>query len=388
MRVIISLWFGMIVIGLGLAWIKLDDLERGQVKTFIAGIYPSLSEAVVAVIAAYGDDDRSEELSPTASPTPEQTAKQAINHTQHFVARPDACKPVPSRERVLREQVYRWQDGDGVTHFSDQKPASPAVTKLSRIAVEKLDYFNAKFNRNQSTMSADTFLRIQSGVTLIYRILTDVIGVEQSRHIALNMRFIDSKEAFHQHRLLVAPDTSPNATGFYSTATNESVIYSGMGDRITEKIALHEATHAIVAAMFGTTTPTWLNEGLASYLEELEIKGDQARRVGHDRRRLEIVRQASVPDLASLLYTSHTQWYSAASLENNYAFSWSVVRFMMSDKRSIGILGGMLNELAKGQCLEIDARAHINRRYPGGFIAFEADWQRWLHHGMEGVQSF
>ena len=100
------------------------------------------------------------------------------------------------------------------------------------------------------------------------------------------------------------------------------------------------------------------------------------------------MRTATAPRLSELLEYSHSEWYNETSLDINFAFSWSVVRYMMSDRRYIKILSGVLNRLAAGKCLEIDVLTHINRDYLGGVVAFEHSWHRWLRSGKEGVQVF
>ena len=131
-----------------------------------------------------------------------------------------------------------------------------------------------------------------------------------------------------------------------------------------------------------------MNEGLTAYMEEIEIQGCQARKVGHDPKRLNTMRTAEAPRLSKLLIYSRSEWYNEKSLINNFAFSWSVIRFMISDRRYTVVLGSMLNTLAEGKCTRIDILQTLEKNVAGGVVAFERSWYRWLKSGKEGVQVF
>ena len=303
------------------------------------------------------------------------------------ISKPGSCKPAPSRKRERVQQVFKWVDENGVTQYSSSAPAS-ASGSVRALSYGKDDYFSLNIDTSLSRLSGDTVSRMQAGVTLIYRMLVDVVGVSELQHIHLNVKLVDDRGLFDSYRNKVAPGSSATTTGFYQGSTNESVIYSGMGAVVTTKIMLHESTHAIAAAMFGDTTPVWLNEGLASYMEELEIQGSQTRRVGHDPGKLRTIRMKNTPFLSELLGYDRTDWYNHDRLQDNYAFSWSVVRYMMSNSNGIGLLRSMLTRLAAGDCVVLAPQEHIDSHYPGGFKAFDAGWKRWVKRGREGVQVF
>jgi len=102
----------------------------------------------------------------------------------------------------------------------------------------------------------------------------------------------------------------------------------------------HELTHHL-SAYFLQRQPHWLSEGIASYLETIEISDDgQQAVVGHSHPRLLSVSPARVQELFA--------WNEdAVDLTRLYAGSWLLVHWMMN--RKLAEFGDLQQRLIKGE---------------------------------------
>lgn len=372
-----------------LAWSLSKSSGQNAIKLYVSDAY----RHVIGIIEPFihQDEQQRAEFIPKITSIPKDRLRPdspVIFNGSHKSRTFLDCTAPPSRKRDTQGAVYKWTGQNGRLNISNIKPKDPVKDLRIIRTVEKDDFFTLKIDRQYSKLSTTQLRKVESGVTLIYRLLIDIIGVKEVRHINLNLTFIDNKSQFERYKSKVSSTLSASATGFYNNVRNEAVVYSGMGKKITARIALHEATHAIISAMFGTTTPAWLNEGLASYMEEIEVQGTQTRRVGHDPMRVKNMRTLPTPHLNTFLNYSREEWYRESELDRNYAFSWGVVRYLMSSKNGIRVLQEILNRLMDNNCAKIDSIEHINHKYAGGISSFEKGWNRWIKESKIGTQVF
>ncbi|MEW6325822.1 MAG: tetratricopeptide repeat protein, partial [Nitrospirota bacterium] len=92
------------------------------------------------------------------------------------------------------------------------------------------------------------------------------------------------------------------------------------------KVIYHEYTHLVVRELAGDRTPTWLNEGLAVYLEHLASGNLEAARGAADRPGLRLTRSAlrPLPSLHGSFLGYSTEQAAAA-----YAQSYDAARFLI-----------------------------------------------------------
>ena len=61
-----------------------------------------------------------------------------------------------------------------------------------------------------------------------------------------------------------------------------------------------------------------------------------------------------------------------------YALSWSLVHFLLQTPEGRGALGFTLQQASTHSCGSYDASRFLAQAYPGGGVALQRDWARWL----------
>mgnify|MGYP002713164493 CR=1 FL=1 len=181
--------------------------------------------------------------------------------------------------------IYRWVDDKGRVHFSDKEPGAQVNSEQMSVHYQnKKRYFNLEIIEDTSSLPAFTRDKVSADVRQIYGILSRDMALDHLRRVLLNVRIIESQDAFQDYRAKVAPQISTKS-GFYIGKGNEAVIFQGDNDERMLAVVRHEATHVIVAGLYGYS-PVWFNEGLAEYFEHMQLSGQlrQVQPVGYHRR--------------------------------------------------------------------------------------------------------
>ncbi len=318
-----------------------------------------------------------------------QTAHQKTQDkkaTYSEADRPIICGRVKSDVIDHQYNVYEWLDTKGHLQISDTPPSSGySNLRLRELYIE--NFFTLSIDNRFAKLPAFTQDNIQAGVTKTYKTLSDVIKVAQLRKIDLKLKFINDKNQFHAYRRQVAPGSNNKATGFYSPRLNQSTIWA-VGDKnhIT-RIALHESSHAIVAAMFGDI-PIWLNEGMAGFFEKMVITGAQTYSFATNDEHLQLLRRSRLPPLQAHFNQSHAQWNNPQNSGLNYAIDWSLFFYLMINSERRQFLKSMLDQMALNYCQKFDTTQYINNHYHGGIQQLENDWKKWLKTTPSGTITF
>lgn len=317
----------------------------------------------------------------------EYTSKPQTNSPeQREPDRPIICGRVKSEEIDHRYRVYEWQDDNGQTQISDKPPTQNySALRAQTLYVE--NFFDLSLDSSQAQLPAFLQNHIQAGVTKTYKTFSDVIKVAQLKKIHLNLKFISDKNQFHAYRMQVAPDSSSKATGFYTSRLNQSTIWAVGDKHHMTRITLHEATHAMVAAMFGDI-PIWLNEGMAGFFEKMVITGEQTYTFATNDEHLQLLRHSRLPSLRSHFAQTHADWNHINNSDLNYAIDWSLIFYLMSRSDGRQFLRYMLDDMAVNYCQRFDALSFINNHYAGGLNQLEANWRQWLKTAPSGTVTF
>ena len=294
-----------------------------------------------------------------------------------------SCAKVASVTLNNQRIVYEWLDLNGQKQISDRRPKRDyAQLRIQKMLINKP--FLLSVDSVKAQLPAYTKDHVSAGIKKIYKTLINAIKVRQVRPAHIKMRFISNQNQFHVYRIKVAPDTGNKTTGFYSSRINESVIWA-TGDRshIT-RIALHEATHAMIAVMFGGA-PTWLNEGLASFFEKTVITGNDVYSYELIDEHLSRLGRSKLPSLASHFIQTHQQWHDESKSDMNYAIDWSLVFYMMSSDNGRNLLRLMLDSVAEINCQDFDAVQFINQHHEGGLRRFEIGWRQWVESARKNT---
>lgn len=275
--------------------------------------------------------------------------------------------------------IYRWVDDEGQVHFSDQDPGK--LRNSEKLAVHYPDrkrYFSLKLIEDTTSLPAFTRDKVSADVRQIYRILSREMQLDHLRQVMLNVRVIETQQAFQEYKSRVAPQISTNS-GFYTSKDNEAVVFQGQNPEAMRAVVRHEASHVIVAGLYGFT-PVWFNEGLAEYFEYLEISG-QLRQISPVPHHLAYLKNSlssgSLMALKDYIALSLQQWYGG-NLEANYAQAWSMVYFLMSHRDGKQLLRGMMNSMAENYCWQFSSTEYLEQHYPGGLAGLEQQWLNWL----------
>ena len=278
--------------------------------------------------------------------------------------------------QLEKKKLYKWKDSNGQQHMSDRFPKTKDYNNLTVQNLISESFFELNLDRRYSKLPAFASDRMKRDVDQIYKILTYNVGVSQLHPIRLNLKLFDSNAQFNAYKKKVAPGLG-TAGGFYISRLNEATVYTGNNDQRMYDVSRHEAVHAINSGAFGRM-PTWLNEGLAEYFENLAFEKSMLRIVKPNKAHLDLLATKPHPPLVHYLNMDDNQWYKESKKDMHYAMGWSLVYFLMSSDDGKHFLKYMLDHLGHNYCKSIVSLDYINKNYSGGFKAFQRNWGKWL----------
>jgi len=286
-------------------------------------------------------------------------------------------------EKSTSSEIYRWTDENGKVHFSDAKPGDTRNSEVMSVSYpDRKQYFKLKMTLDTASLPVFTRDKVNAEVRQVYRILSRDLDLEHLRKVFLNVRIIGTQADFQSYRQQRAPQLRTNS-GFYTSDNNEAVVFQGNNPDMMRAVIRHEATHVMMAGLYGAT-PSWFNEGLAEYFEQLQLSG-QARQVGPVRYHWEYLQQrmgdGQLMPLLDYINQPPQRWYNG-NLRDNYGMGWSLIYYLMSDPEGKVFLKGMMNDMAENYCWSAPGSEYFNDHYPGGFKAFEAGWKGWLARSL------
>ncbi|RYV01645.1 hypothetical protein SOPP22_14855 [Shewanella sp. OPT22] len=289
------------------------------------------------------------------------------------------AEQVAARKRKQEENlIFSWVDDNGVSHFSDKLFGDEDNIKvLDHYGIE-LAPFELEITTNRQ-LPTHFEKEITFGVKKVYQIVGGYIGEKHLKPVKLNLTFAHSKREYQ----LIQSTTAPSATasqGFYSPSHNLAAIWY-KNQRQAKATALHEAVHVVNSGLFGNT-PRWLNEGLAEYFEDLQVKGFNAEIKPDDWYLNRSVRNIS---LNTLISDDNANW-NGKIRPTMYSASHSLVYYLMSTIKGKRLATRLFKSLAKSRCQTLDINALLST-YSGGLSALEHDWKQWLKKGKYQTQT-
>jgi len=167
----------------------------------------------------------------------------------------------------LVQGIYTWQDKDGTPNFSNVKPRNTITTQHDFRGLTSVDYFTLAVSGDPLPKHFSD--RLRGRINRVFSFYSGLISHQNLNKTALKLRFFNSHDEFLKYRKLNNSAAKDNAVGFYSGANNQSSILYRNATHAME-VAVHESSHAINRSVMGLTK-RWLNEGLAEYLEGVEV---------------------------------------------------------------------------------------------------------------------
>lgn len=313
---------------------------------------------------------------------PVWAAEGEASKAQYDAAMAELC--AENSAPIRRQQgtsVFSWVDDNGVTHFGDRPPQNVDASEQS--IQGKRDYFDVSI----SFPTGDTSVELRDSMLVrgqaIAHALSRLLPKSRMTKSTVAIQVFDNAAAFHNYRRDFAPGLSSQVVGFYSALENTVAVLHSGDDDFTVEIALHEATHVFQYKNIGMM-PGWLSEGLATYFEMMEVKG-QSKVVpasSHWLAQFRSTRQY-VP-LRDLLTADYGYFQSGAGA-HYYGNAWALVYFLMLPENR-AMFEQYLAIASQDKCDDEPAAqtvAFFEQAYPGGLSQMEAHWLDWLrrpHH--------
>ena len=382
----------LVFIVIGLAWIATTPKQHAAFIARLFGPPPRQSIQPPPLTTTAAAPRQPRHARPEA---PRKPAPRAEEATRRFATDGvgDACggPPTLAVTEVQSSNVYAFTSKDGVTSFSDRRPAAAPTRDVSGKYRRREQYFRVKLIHDQAPGAVRMQTRIMADTQQIFMFLARHLEIDKLRQVYLDLRLLPDKDSFGRYRRKYAPKLD-TTTGFYMTRKNEAVVRilpGRNGDDRTLGIVRHETSHLIAAALFGNL-PDWLNEGLAEYFERMDVDG-QAKIIRPSSYYLKLLRKrlrrGTLPRLQQHLRLSHKQW-NREDQALRYAIGWSVVFFVMSEPRGRHLLASLLAEQATHRCRRFSTADFLERNQQGGLNALDRHWRHWLAATEPPAQYF
>ncbi len=294
------------------------------------------------------------------------------SHGNYQCVRP----PTQDIREVERGAVYRWTDSQGNVHFGDRPQQQNAAEDLSKQYAATTQGVRLLMEYPGWAGDAQLEFQLRREADLLYRILTRFIPQSAWRQINLNLVLFASQRAFDEFRQQQGANSGWMA--YYSGGHNQAYLARQQRDEWTLRIARHEMTHAMMTGMLGST-PIWLSEGMAEYLERLQWQMNSAQVKADDAR----FRQLSLRGLTgfSELAGRNHEEFNGMAQEDNYARAAAMVFFLLDHDDGKRWLRQTLGHYAQNPCAPFAPARFFNQAYPGGLAAVNERYARWLQDG-------
>lgn len=233
-------------------------------------------------------------------------------------------------------------------------------------------------------LSADTersLQRVLGRVAATWRSL----GAAVPPDLRLDVRLIASEEEYRR-REAEAMGRRGHTVGFFSTVPPRATVWRGTGEAAMRATLVHETSHFLMTAAGLGGAPRWLHEGMAELFEGARLDGNAVWLVP-DPQMVDWVRGHPRPasaliggDVAAWRSFGPTPWTLA-----EYPYGWAVCAFLMSSEPGKRTLSELLLRTAVSTDPAV-ARGAVEETWPGGAVALDREWMRWLADGPGRVQ--
>jgi hypothetical protein len=153
-------------------------------------------------------------------------------------------------------------------------------------------------------------------------------------HAALSQTFFQNTDVPGFDVFLYEPEDSMYILGDYAGSFHPNlgpkgtlVMKDGASSEYIDPLTAHELSHGFIRATF-KTIPVWFNEGLATYLGSLRMRGGGACFGGRDRMLSpEAIRGQLIP-ARELFAAAGGEFHDAAWEHSHYASGWAIIHFL------------------------------------------------------------
>lgn len=368
-------FFVVFLLSTGLMWLAsseeqrlgyLDAMGLGQWARSLPGVHNPFKIVPIA--------GRSSAQTPFLIPD----VRQRVSHDE--IGSPCAWTRTPNPTRKAQREVYRYTDDAGRAVFSDRKPTVPDASVVGHTAEGGVGMFSTDYRFFGARRDSGFDSAVSANIDGVFRFLANGLDLDGVEPLHVRLTVIDGERRFIAYRDR-RTSTLTTTSGFYAFDGNEAVV-RWMGPETTMGVVRHEIAHLALGNWLGNT-PLWLNEGLAGVVERMrfELSSATALEPGEDIGKVARLRRSGrLPPLRTFLSMERADWNRIGS-EIAYPYAWSMVYFLLESPQRRSVTSAYLNTIAQHRCRAFDHEAYLNRVYPGGLIAFSADWAAWLAKG-------
>lgn len=309
----------------------------------------------------------------------ENTSSTAADYNEQVV---ELCRennaPI---KKVNNGGVFSWTDEQGNVHFGDRPPAN-VQAETQNLAGRK-DYFDISLSYPNAAVSADLSESLEVNGRGISKALSQLIPKDRMTKSIIDMKIFTSQSDFLAYKRAVAPNLSNNVSGFYSALNNSVAVLHSGNERMTQLIALHEATHVFQYKNIGIM-PGWLSEGMASYFENMVVKGNSKAVSASNQWRYVLNRYQASIAVSDLLTADYSNWQGANG-SIYYATSWALVHFLMLPENR-NIMRSYLDAISQDKCNQESTQFDLvffEQAYIGGVTELQSDLLAWLQQNSK-----
>lgn len=290
------------------------------------------------------------------------------NHPFWTIEAKTDWEPIPRdeiRKTILGEAALRRSRWRSFSPLDDAKLKEQGIRK----EVGKYITFYTDLSPGELT---DRFVDLLDAET---ELLFDYFGLEknETKPIHFDAFLMGKPELFQKAGIL---DGVPEFQAGYSMADRIWAIHQG-GNYYNRFLLMHELVHSFVNEKFGALRPRWFSEGLAEHLALYRIEGDELQlginpqspdevpgfnRIGIIR--LEI-QTGKAPSFDQILRFGPSDYETTSG----YAWSWALVRFLVSHPRYQPVVAKMPYYM-----MAPDPGARFKQLLGNDYQTFERDW--------------
>lgn len=207
-----------------------------------------------------------------------------------------------------------------------------------------------------------------------------LFGLRDSLKVKLTVFNERSVAEFYLDTIGVSKKISvKNINGLYSSKRNEAVIVDMAKNRKKGlSVIYHELSHYLTREITGTNPPVWLMEGLSEYFEHCEVgkKGIRHSMTSYEKGRVRSMYMLGEVNIRSFVDTNWSVFMKKQRTDEQYAYilAHALTTFMLENV-SRQFLSDFITQL-QDKTDRAKVSEKIARVYPGGFEAFETDFEK------------
>lgn len=200
------------------------------------------------------------------------------------------------------------------------------------------------------------------------------------------------ERSFHPYKPLNADGKPADwVAGYFRSGddTNYIVLSAEREREQTYQTIYHEYVHFLLGNSFGRTSiPTWLNEGIAEYYDQLQFSGDSRVVLGSaNRSHLEAIRTKKLMPFEAFLAVDHDTLHAQAAgdASSYYTQAWAFTHMLMHGRSRNGAadLQAFLDLMIKGEPVGTAAK----RAFGSELTDLGDQLEKYIAQGLFGTQS-